>query len=116
MICMKRETPRKIAIRRIVLGIYAMVLANVLTLAGLAAVYDLSNDFSPTSNPNGVWTFGSKPTLDGPLSAFGVRGLNPFQYWQLVPSQEPTIYRNGTPNTITIAGGQGVFPPGTVFR
>ena len=77
--------------------------------------YILSRDFSPTNNPSGVWSYGAKPSLDGSFSAFGIRGLNPFEYWQLVASQEPTIYRNGTSETITIAGGQGVFPPGTTF-
>ena len=75
----------------------------------------LSRDFSADSNPNGVWMFGAKASFGGDLVAFGIRGLNPFQYWQLVPGQEPTIYRNGTPDTITIAEGQGVFPPGTTF-
>ncbi len=80
-----------------------------------ASQFGLAGDFSPDSNPNGVWTYGAKPSLSGPLSIFGIRGLNPFQYWQLVAGQEPTIYRNGTTNTIDIAGGQGVFPPGTTF-
>ena len=77
--------------------------------------YDLSRDFSPANNPNDVWSYGAKPSIDGSFSAFGIRGLNPFEYWQLVPSQEPTIYRNGTTNTITLAAGQGVFPPETTF-
>ena len=76
--------------------------------------YVLSRDFSPTNNPSGAWSYGAKPSLDGAFSAFGIRGLNPFEYWQLVASQEPTIYRNGTSETINI-GGQGIFPPGTVF-
>jgi hypothetical protein len=106
-------TARKAFMHRI--GLIGCVLASsiILTPSGASAVYDLSNDFSPTSNPNGAWTFGAKPSLDGPLSVFSIRGLNPFQYWQLVPNQEPTIYRNGTSNTI--GSGQGVFPPGTVF-
>ena len=75
----------------------------------------LSRDFSPTNNPNGAWSYGAKGSFDGSFSVFGIHGSNPFEYWQLVASQEPTIYRNGTTNTITIGGGQGVFPPGTTF-
>jgi len=77
--------------------------------------YNLAGDFSPTNNPNGVWSYGAKPNFNGSFSAFEIRGLNPFEYWQLLPGQEPTIYRNGTSETITIADGQGVFPPGTTF-
>lgn len=80
-----------------------------------AANYDLSRDFSPSINPGDVWSYGAKPSLSGVFAAFGIHGLNPFQFWQLVPSQEPTIFRNGTSNTITIADGQGVFAPGTTF-
>lgn len=75
--------------------------------------FDLATDFSSTTNPNGVWSYGAKPSLSGSFSAFGIRGLNPFEYWQLVPSQEPTIYRNGTSDTITL--GNGTFPPGATF-
>jgi choice-of-anchor C domain-containing protein len=96
-------------------GLKTRIVISSLPPPPSVGAYSLADDFSPTNNPTGVWSYGAKPSLSGSFSLFGVRGLNPFEYWQLVPSQEPTIYRNGTPNTITIAGGQGVFPPKTVF-
>ena len=83
--------------------------------------YVLSRDYSPTNNPGGPWSYGAKPSLNGPLSLFGIRGTTPadggipIQYWQLVALQEPTIFHNGTTNTAAISGGQGTLPPGTTY-
>jgi hypothetical protein len=33
-------------------------------------VYDVAQDFSIASNPNGVWTYGYETTLGGPLTLY----------------------------------------------
>ena len=86
-----------------------------------AGGFNLSRDYSPTSNPVGPWSYGAKPSLNGPLSLFGIHGTTPadggvpIQYWQLIALQEPTVFHNGTSNTATISGGQGTLPPGTTY-
>jgi len=85
------------------------------------STFDLALDFSPTLNPAGAWSYGAEPTLGGPLSLFGVNGTvtgdggAPIQYWQLIPAQEPTIYRNPSSQTITIGGGLITLPPTKVM-
>ena len=41
------------------------------TAAAKAAVFDLSADFSPSDNPNGVWTYGWKTNVTGVLVSGG---------------------------------------------
>jgi len=104
-------------------GGLALTLAVVLqgNAQGAATVYNLALDFSPTDNPAGAWSYGAEPSLAGPFSLFGVRGIvtgdggAPIQYWQLVPAQEPTIYRNPSSSPITIGGGIITLPPDRVM-
>jgi hypothetical protein len=65
---------------------------------GAGAVYDVSHDFSATSNPSGPWSYGAKASLDGSFSLFGIHGITaadggvPIQYWQLVALQEEQTF------------------------
>jgi 3',5'-cyclic AMP phosphodiesterase CpdA len=82
---------------------------------------DLAGDFSLMSNPNGVWSYGAIEGIGGAFKPFRIKGLTPddhglpVEYWQLVPLREPTVFHNSNSVTVTAGGGQGVFPPGTVW-
>lgn len=84
-----------------------------------ATVYDAAADFSATSNPNGVWSYGQEPTLGGSLSLYTVHNNSSgVDYWGtgsfLTP---PEVFHNGTSSvvhvsTITLQPGQLAFHPG----
>jgi len=83
--------------------------------------YNLSQDFS-TNNPSGAWTYGSENTLGGSFSVFPryIReddggGLFYDIWTRATGNAHPAVYRNSSSVTGTSDGGQGVFPPGTVF-
>ena len=105
-------------------NLYSIILSCVLGLFGQAAwsaptTYDLSRDFSIQSNPNGVWSYGSAEALGGTFTACAyarpsTSDTSP-ESWEFTAGQWPAIYRNPTTNTITSDGGQGSFPPGTVW-
>src|SRR5438067_254696 len=86
-----------------------------------AASYDLSNDFSLNSNPTGAWSYGYESALGGAFSLLTVPVTQPADNgvqvlsWQLTRFSEPAVFANKTTNTATIAGGRGVYPPGTVW-
>jgi len=84
-----------------------------------AALHDLSRDFSLVSNPNGVWSYGSAEALGGPLSLCAFRRPSGSAWspesWEFTEGRWPAVYHNATPNTLTSDGGQGSFPPGTVW-
>lgn len=51
----------------------AVVLALLLSIAGQAAVYNLSADFAAAANPNGPWSYGGKDRVEGvPVGAFSL--------------------------------------------
>ena len=83
--------------------------------------FDLARDFSMASNPNGVWTYGTKTALDGSLIPFGIKASSPddqglpISQWLLTANNEPLICQNGNSVTSYINGGQSVLPPGTVW-
>jgi hypothetical protein len=113
-------------------GVYSVVVSNSagwvvsagaqLTVepASLAR-HDLSRDFSLASNPNGVWTYGYAGALSGPFTAFSFSktayddyGL-PVEVWARNNFSTPQVNHNATTRTNSIDGGQGLFPPGTVW-
>ena len=66
-------TVLNISVHRIPLPVAPLTAAMVaLCFASLAqaAVYDVANDFSIASNPNGVWTYGSENALGDALTLF----------------------------------------------
>lgn len=114
-------------------GIYSVVVSNGLGSATSAdatltvnpapelATYDLVRDYSLTLNPNGVWTYGSKSTLNGSFLPFMVKGVEydyqgtPHHYWIPISQTMPAIYRNASKTNVITNDGLGVYPPGTVW-
>jgi hypothetical protein len=93
----------------------------VFCLAGLgtAATYDLSQDFSLASNPNGVWSYGWVANPGGPftpilfsLTVTPTAGVS-LRSWQLAESVPPAVYQNN--GSVTWDFGSGTVPPGTVW-
>src|SRR6185436_7599366 len=107
--------------RRHCLSIFLFFTLAVLTgrAASPVLVYDLSADFSTNSNPAGPWSYGWKSTLPGSFTRFvlkdGGSADNGVLLWYWYKPAGPAIYVNPTSATATSDGGQGVFPPGTVW-
>src|SRR5215831_5442629 len=102
------------------LNLFAVVLAQMGPGAARSAAYDLSADFSPTSNPSGAWTYGASTNLGGTFTTFNINTTGtaqngvPMDFW-LFGSYNPAIVRNDTGLTAIGDGGQGVYPPGTTL-
>src|SRR5437867_254337 len=70
----------------------------VVARAPAAQTFDLSRDFSRTSNPNGVWSLGWEGTPGGPFSLLTWAGTVPFDngvpvdYWRFSAPGEPAIF------------------------
>jgi hypothetical protein len=83
--------------------------------------FNVSRDFSTNSNPNGVWSYGWKTNVTGNLSVFTrVRTATddngwPYQIREIATGGLPAVYYNAGTNTLTSDGGQGTFPPGTLW-
>jgi hypothetical protein len=83
------------------------------------ATYDLAANYSTVSNPSGVWGYGAMTTLGGSFTLFTSEVPSASQNgvtvdnWEFGP-YDPAIWHNGTTNTATSDGFQGVYPPGTV--
>src|SRR5438477_9929925 len=84
-----------------------------------AATYDLARDFSTTSNPNGVWTFGWA-NIGSPLVPFtyfthDTAGPATVDVWAKPGGYYPAIEKNNSGVVGTSDGGQGTYPPGSVW-
>ena len=89
--------------------------------AGASAVFDVTRDFSITSNPNGVWSYGWVSAFGGAFTPLDVlrfgrsdNGL-PVPAWMPAGESEPSVCVNNTTNTMISAYGQAILPPGTVM-
>jgi len=86
-----------------------------------AQTYDLSADFSASSNPNDPWAFGWAGSVGGTFTALTVPwvstadGGEQVPSWQLTSSTTPAVYKNTSGNTITVGGGAASIPDGTVW-
>jgi hypothetical protein len=88
--------------------------AAALAAPVLAQSHSTNGDFSGTSNPNGVWTYGWAPTPNGPFTAFN----EPFQVtptmpgWRTlgVPTGTPLVADNPT-NTAQSVPGTSIVAP-----
>ena len=52
-------------IPRVLAGVALSTVVWAIASVAQAATYDVSNDFSTSSNPNGVWSYGYETTLGG---------------------------------------------------
>lgn len=83
---------------------------------------DLERDYSTTQNPGAVWSYGWKPSLDGPLTLLPyslTQNYGPghviHRWLKTAAGGPPSINKNiGTVNSIS-DGGQGNIPPGVVW-
>jgi RHS repeat-associated protein/uncharacterized repeat protein (TIGR01451 family) len=76
--------------------------------------YDPAADFSATSNPNGVWTYGWSPTRGGPFTADTVNQQTPIPAWFRGTGQAPPLI--GYNNTgATYQTGSPMIPAGAIF-
>jgi hypothetical protein len=87
------------------------------TFAG--TVYDASADFSTSSNPTGVWSYGSTTSLGGTFALGVTNGVqNGINYWvNNWLGGAPSVTYNATPSPISYAGvtwdpGQLAIHPG----
>ena len=75
---------------------------------------DVAVDFSSTSNPNGVWSYGWSLTLGSSLIlSTSPRTRDGVETWpgDLAADGNPAEYHNGTPDVILLGGGAR-FEPG----
>ena len=115
------------ASRRIFRGVFLTVLLASIGATQAHAGYDAAADFSPTSNPNGVWSYGYSTTLGGTFNLYTSHGnfLNPdgtptgLDSWnQNIGLGNPAVIHNGTNAPLYVAGsalylpGQLAFHPG----
>jgi hypothetical protein len=98
------------------------IASTVVLSSALAQVYDLEQDYSTNSNPAGVWSYGFKSTLGGTMTVYQHHLYSEqvdggyFDFWQSQPAFTiSSIYHNPSSATVTNNGGQGVYPPGTVW-
>jgi len=84
-------------------------------------IHDMSQDFSPSSNPAGVWSYGYSATLGGPFNLltftknFAAGNGVPLSAWQVSDSLAPGIGRVMGNLTAISEGGAFTAPPGTVW-
>jgi hypothetical protein len=101
-----------------------VTLAAGVDLAKADTIYDAALDFSSSSNPTGVWSYGYSGALDGTLTVYTDKvsdsstgidfwGRDPVTAW----STTPWVGRNGTSGVVTyldvqFQSGQLGFHPG----
>lgn len=80
-----------------------------LGLCARGVAYDVAADFSTSSNPNGVWTYGYALTLGGSLILYNQPGsVSGIDYWSL-SGNVPDVAHNSTPYPVSI--GTPLFGP-----
>ena len=98
--------------------LFVVSLIGSLAAPSIARVgFDAAADFSPTSNPNGVWSYGWTQALGSSFIADAIHeseaGLD---FWEgsiangATPGSFPLVVHNGTANTIITAGTVSVAP------
>jgi len=113
---MTRIHKTRISLRRcLTVTVWSLGLFLPGELSGLAhagVVYDVAKDFSITSNPNGVWSYGYETSLgsslqlyDEPMTeVFGAPGLQAWLSSQVQASLAPNVFYNSTASDITYGG------------
>jgi hypothetical protein len=108
-------------LRRIIAVTMVVVVFGAHQNRCLATVtYDSSSDFSLASNPNGVWTYGSEPTLAGAFTAYTFSGtFGSAEFWGANANGDPPLdFYNPTASTVQtsqtafLGPGLSAFHPG----
>lgn len=97
--------------------------ATVATESVRASYYDAAADFSPTSNPNGVWSYGWSATLGGALQLYTQSGpdnadsppAHLLDTWNAGTGgffAVPAVYHNNSGGVVSFNGGTITFQPG----
>lgn len=87
----------------------------------VAVTFDLSRDFSASSNPTGAWSYGYLASLDGPFMRltfakdFTSENGVPLSAWQVSDNLAPGVARVMGNRTAVSEGGAFTAPPGTVW-
>ncbi|MGO8672197.1 MAG: beta strand repeat-containing protein, partial [Capsulimonadaceae bacterium] len=95
--------------------------------------YLAGSGFSPTNNPNGVWSYGDTPTLGGPFSLYVSTASEVDSWWTWSPYNYDLLTYTWTgpisdltslgdalgevdynPQTYAITSGSDTFPPGAM--
>jgi hypothetical protein len=90
-------------------------------LAPPLSIYDVSRDFSPTSNPTGAWSYGYSATLGGQFNlltfrkTFGANNGVPISAWQVSDAFGPSVNRVMGDGIAVSEGGAFTAPSGTVY-
>lgn len=86
-----------------------VVLMLSLTSVAQAVVFDVANDFSIASNPNGVWTYGYSSTLGGTLNLYDEPSVDGSgnQFWR-----STAVQLLGIPFDERLSTGEAAFNPG----
>ena len=80
-----------------------------LGLCARGVTYDVAADFSTSSNPNGVWSYGYALTLGGSFTLYNQAGSTlGIDYWSL-SGGVPDVAHNSTPNPVSL--GTPLFAP-----
>ncbi len=97
-------------------------LCGVVSPARADIIFDAAADFSPTQNPNGVWSYGQSATLTSPFLLYTntVREFSQIESWNAGSGNfmNPSVSHNPsaspvTVGTITFQPGQLGFHPGS---
>lgn len=108
--------------KRVCTGLLASAAGLFMGISHAATANNVATDFSATSNPNGVWSYGYESTLGGTLNLYDQSGNDPagYDYWRSVveASVIPEDIHNptGSPidlgTSVTIPAGGAMFHPG----
>src|SRR5690349_13520664 len=92
-----------------VCALFVMMLLS--TVTARAADYDLERDYSATTNPNGVWSYGWFGSLSSEfnLMSYHAYSGDGIDYWLATSGRVPSVYHNGSSTTIVGNLGQGTF-------
>ena len=105
----------------------ALLLAHFSHGVAFATIYNAADDFSSTSNPTGVWSYGWSPTLGGAFnvdtdSTQALGGISGLVQWRGdQPAQadgNPSVFKNTTASpivfsSITLPAGALALHPGS---
>jgi PEP-CTERM motif-containing protein len=96
----------------------ACLISALVAPTAARSAFEAAADFSPTSNPNGVWGYGWTQTLGSSFIPDAIhQNVSGLDFWEgsiaqgSPPGSFPLVFHNGTANTIVTAGTVSV-PPG----